>query len=504
MTQILRDYQSRAERQTCTQWEAGHRSVCLVCPTGGGKTTIGAALCAGYRRVVWVAHRKELIQQAVARLQEFGYRVGAICPGMRDDAGAPIQVGTIQTLLARGIRPEADLVVLDECHHYAPGSEHWSTFVNAYSDARIVGLTATPERRDGSTLGDVFQALVVAASYSELLAAGHLAQCVVYAPPPDKASSGWSIDPVTAYQKFASGTLAFAFFDRVARATEWERAFCLAGIPARTIDGKTSASDRDSILASFAQGATHVACNVATMTEGVDIPAAATCILARCPDHASTFLQMVGRVLRPHPSKPHALLLDIVDATSRHGYPTEDREYSLTGKAITRASKSLVRRCAECMAMFPISLGACPLCGWVPPVPKPADVRIYDAGLQRVYAGADTPAHAKQAELDRLLMLAKRRSIGLWWVVREFKKLFGTEPSLRHLATGDKRAEYDALRAKGAAKGWKPGAAGHQYKAIFGEWPPRAWQALPIQRKPELVGAVIDRIMAPPAEEFPW
>jgi DNA repair protein RadD len=483
MMQELRDYQFRSVRQCREQWAAGRRAVCLVCPTGGGKTTIGAALALDAGQVVWVAHRRELIAQAVDRLRSFGLHVGAICPGQPRDDAAPVQVGTIQTLLARDIRPPAALVVLDECHHYASASEHWHSFLGAYGDAKLLGLTATPERRDGSPLGDIFDSLVVAASYSELLAAGHLAPCVVYAPPPDEAKSGWSCDPVTAYTKFSPGTLAFAFFDRVARSNEWERAFSLAGVQARTVDGKTPDKDRARYLDQFASGQVQVLCNVATMTEGVDIPAASTCLLGRCPEHASTYLQMVGRVLRPFPGKPHALLLDIVDATSRHGYPTEDREYSLTGKAITRAAKSDVRRCAECMAMFPSSLLACPLCGWSPPKPKPPDVRICDAGLRLVYQGADTKDEHKAAELERLVMVAKRRSIGLWWVQREYKKLFGAEPSLRSLPDDAKRAEYEALRVVQRAKGFKPGFVSVRYKQLFGSWPPREWAMAPLHQE---------------------
>jgi superfamily II DNA or RNA helicase len=483
MSQTLRDYQARGCRQTREHWDTGHRSVCFVSPTGSGKTTCGTEFVGGFRRSVWVAHRKELIAQAVERLELAGHRVGAVCPGMRDDAAAPVQVGTIQSFLARGLRPDADLMVFDEGHHHVPASEYWHTFAGAYQHAKQVFLTATPERRDGSPMGDVCSEMVVAASYSELLAAGHLAPCVVYAPPRDKASSGWACDPVQAYQQFAPGTMAFAFFDRVARSTEWERAFCLAGVNARTIDGKTKDKDRDRYLEDFAAGLVRVLCNVATMTEGVDIPAAATCLLARCPDHASTFLQMVGRVLRPHPSKPHALLLDLVDATARHGYPTEDREYSLTGKAIQRASKSEVRRCAECMAMYPNGLAACPLCGWVPPKPRPVEVRIYDAGLQRVYQGADTADEHKLSEYRRLRMLAKRQGYGLQFVVKEYKKLFGVEPSLRGVPEQDKRAEYDALRAVQIAKGLKPGFVGVRYKALFGAWPPREWALAPLQQR---------------------
>lgn len=471
-------------RQTREHWDAGHRSVCLVAPCGSGKTTMGAELVGGFRSAVWVAHRTELIDQAVDRLRQFGHRVGAICPDTRPDPDAPIQVGTIQTLLARGIRPPGELVVYDEFHHYAPASEEWSMFDAAYLGAKKVGLTATPERRDGSSLGDVATALVVAASYSELIAAGHLAPCVVYAPPPDKASSGWSCDPVTAYNKYAPGTLGFAFFDRVARAMEWERAFSLAGVHARTVAGKTPGAERAEILRQFAAGTVRMICNVATMTEGTDIPAAATCIMARCPAHPSLFLQMVGRVLRPHPGKPHALLLDISDATARHGYPTEDREYSLTGKAIQRASKSTVRRCAECMAMYPSTLAACPMCGWVPPAPKPVEVRIYGTELRRVYAGAETADVHKQAEFVRLHEMSKRKGWSLYFVIKEYKKLFGAEPSTADLASlpeSARRAEFDSLRILQAKRGFKPGFVGARYKAMFGTWPPREWSMAPLQ-----------------------
>jgi DNA repair protein RadD len=483
MTQTLRGYQTRTVRQTLEQWASGHRAVCVVAPCGAGKTTIGSAIAQGFRRVIWAAHRRELVKQAAERLRSYGLYVGIIAPGERADSSAPVQVGTIQTLLARDIRPDADLVVLDECHHFSSTAEYWSSFLAAYPSTKILGLTATPERRDGSPLGDIFDALVVAASYSELIEQGYLAPCVVYAPPPDKASSGWSCDPVMAYTKYAPGSLAFAFFDRVARSTEWERAFCLAGINARTIDGKTPAAERAETLRQFSAGMVRVLCNVACLTEGTDVPAATTCIMARCPDHSSLFLQIVGRILRTHPGKTHALLLDISDATSRHGYPTEDREYSLTGKAIQRASAASVRRCGECMAMFPNGLGACPMCGWVPPKPKPVEVRIYGAELQRVYAGADTPEPAKAAEFDRLLDLIKRKGLSLYFAIKEYRKLFGADPpqsALRALPESVRRAEYEALRATQQTCGFKPGFVGARYKSMFGVWPPREWGMAPI------------------------
>ncbi len=146
MTVTLRSYQLRAVAHVRDRWARGITRVCLVAPTGSGKTTMGAAL-ARDRRVLWLAHRRELIDQAATRLRDQeGLRVGVICPGFTPDLFAPVQVCTIQTALAREIRPEADLVIADECHHYAKSNETWASFLDAYADKLHLGLTATPER----------------------------------------------------------------------------------------------------------------------------------------------------------------------------------------------------------------------------------------------------------------------------------------------------------------------------------------------------------------------
>src|SRR5882724_766107 len=102
----LRRYQTRTIERVELLWKLGIQSVCLASPTGSGKTTMGAALARG--RCVWVAHRRELITQAAERLQSEGLDVGVICPDVAPRPDAPIQVGTIQTLLARNVRPPAD------------------------------------------------------------------------------------------------------------------------------------------------------------------------------------------------------------------------------------------------------------------------------------------------------------------------------------------------------------------------------------------------------------
>lgn len=429
---------------------------------------MGAELCLGPGRVIWVAHRTELVQQAAERLRASGLCVGEIRPCAPYEPLLPVQVGTIQTLLARELRPQAELVVLDECHHYALGTELWSTFAAEYPNALLLGLTATPERQDGSPLGDVFSGLVVAASYSELLLDGYLCPCHVYAPEPGKGSSSdWGMDPVEAYNRFAPGTRAIAFFDRVARATEWAEKFGSALV----VSGDMPADERAKALASFRRGDTRVLCNVAVLTEGVDLPEAETVILGRRPTHASLFLQIVGRVLRPSVGKPHATLIDLVDATSEHGYPTDDREYSLDGEAITRSAKSDTRRCQECLAIYPRSNPACPQCGAVPVVQPPPQIKIWSSTLALVYDGANTRAEHKHQEWLRL----KSLGFGLIWSLREYGKLFGSSPPAGSITEEDKRREFFQLKEFAQKRGYKPGYAAARFKEAFGKWPPRHW-----------------------------
>jgi len=473
---VLRDYQVRAVRRVHEEW-ARHRAVCLVAPTGSGKTTMGVAALREAVRVVWVAHRRELVAQAATRLREDGLHVGTLCPGMPLDVAAPVQVGTIQTLLAGGHAPPADLVVLDEAHHYAPAARHWSSFAAAYRSARILGLTATPERQDGSPLGDVFSGLVEAATYSELIRAGHLVDCAVYRPSASEVQRGWARDPVSAYTEDGAGGTGFFYVDRVARAEEWADRFVEAGITAEVIAGVTPQDLRADRLSRLSAGSLRIVANVYTMTEGVDVPSAKVVIMGRLPGCAGAYLQMCGRVLRPWPGKTQAILLDISGASYQWGLPTMDRVYTLDGKVgILPADKSTTRTCLECGHVYARSLEACPKCGVEAPKQELPDVQIYSAALRLVYRGSATASEHKQAEYARLRSLARHKGWSLSWVVREYGKLFREEsPDLRDVSESEWRREHASLMELALQRGYKSGWVGHRYKALAGMWPPRSW-----------------------------
>jgi DNA repair protein RadD len=154
---VLRDYQVSAVEQLRAAFgvlEADRRRVLLVSPVGSGKTRLGAEIARlkvknWGKKVLWIAHRTELIDQAASALTACGLSVGAIAAGssLPPQPFAPVQVASIQTLAARGRVPEADMVIWDEAHHAS--AKTYADLFAQYAAAQHVGLTATPERADG-------------------------------------------------------------------------------------------------------------------------------------------------------------------------------------------------------------------------------------------------------------------------------------------------------------------------------------------------------------------
>jgi DNA repair protein RadD len=356
----LRDYQNAALGKAREYLALGRRKVLIVMPTGGGKTCTAAEACRQHvndgGRVLWVAHRRELIKQGRATLERYGMRVGAF--GL--NSSAPVQVESIQSLVHPKRRevPAATLVVADEAHHLL--AEEWRKLAEMYRDALLIGLTATPERGDGQPLGDIFDALVVAAQMSELIAMHELDPSVGLVPcdvkrPEHDDGTPWVLrsdeiaqHPVDAYQAFANGERAIVFAPNVPAAREFSDAFNAAGIPSDLVHSKMPKDERDSVLKLFERGELRVVCNVNILSEGFDDPGCSICILARGCDHAGFYLQMVGRVMRPFPGKTRAILVDLRGVSYIHGLPAVDREFQLEGVAIKAVEVEEEKHCPLC------------------------------------------------------------------------------------------------------------------------------------------------------------
>lgn len=399
----LRDYQEQARATNESLLANGALSICTVAPTGAGKGEIAKSLVLP-GRTVWLCHRDDLLNQTVTR-------VAGACPVM-----------SIPTLARRGVPSDFERVLIDECHHSE--SEQWRKVIRGFGDIPKLGFTATPERSDGKPLGDTFQRLVIAASYSQLLAAGHLAPCRVFAPTKD-IDRGLAQDPVKAYFKYAPGKRGFCFVSTVKQGERFRDAFIAAGVPAELITGKTPGLIRKDMLARLESGETRILVNCTTLTEGIDAPYAEVCILARRCAHVGLYLQIVGRILRTYPSKEYGILIDLVGAVKRHGLPTMDREYSLEGTAIRKAHDvPSLRQCFKCGAVMVSAERSCITCGvkFVPGIHKPP--RVLNVELAEVYAGSETPLDAKQAELIRMLTRGDR----LTEASKKYVRLFGEKP----------------------------------------------------------------------------
>lgn len=274
---ILRDYQTAVVKRVEAACATGLRRILVVLPTGGGKTIIMAQIILDYLAsgggVLVLAHRRELIAQNSAKLHAAGADHGIIQAGFPTRPGERVQVASVQTLHARAVRtaaidmPPATLVIVDEAHHVR--ARTYRQILDAYPDATVIGLTATPCRSDGRGLGAVFQAIVEGPSVAELIATGFLVPTRVYAPSvPDlagvKVERGDYVerqlaarmddakligDVVTHWHRLADRRRTVVFATGVAHSLHLRDEFRRSGVLAEHIDGETPIEERASRIA---------------------------------------------------------------------------------------------------------------------------------------------------------------------------------------------------------------------------------------------------------------
>jgi superfamily II DNA or RNA helicase len=421
----LRDYQVRAIDLVRGEYRRGRRAVLLVLPTGAGKTATASQLIAWAvargRRCLFLVHRREIVLDTHRRLVAAGVACGVVMAG-EASVDAPVQVCSVQTLVAREQHPPADLLVWDEAHHCA--AETYREIRAQYPSAWHLGLTATPERSDGAPLGDAFEALVAPISVAELVEAGHLAPIDVIAPP-TRLQSAIGATPADAWREHGGGRPAVIFTGTIAESRE-----CVAAIGERAahIDGSTPRRERDEILRRFERGDLDVVSNCAVLTEGWDSARAEVCVLARGCGSLPVYLQTIGRVRRTGGNAAkRCLLLDLAGAAHEHGMPDEDREWSLTeGQAKRRSDREALSTCLHCGAVSRYaSRGArCRRCGQ----PWPEAERVEVRRQQLAAVVASSTRREREAELERLRQIARARGYKDGWIGVRFKEKFGFWP----------------------------------------------------------------------------
>lgn len=448
MSDILRDYQAAALEELRGHLRAGLKRLVLVAPTGSGKTTIAAKMVEGAvarsKRVLFVAHRKELIDQAHARISSHGIEAGIIMadhPLKRPDL--PVQVASIQTLARRERWPECELIIIDEAHHAA--AQSYKRLFDTYPNAWFIGLTATPWRLDGKGLSPTFQQVVVASTPAKLIEQGHLCDYAGFKYQAAKLDGiktrggdydqeeleGAVIDAALlgnvaeewAAHASAMKTIVFAVSIKHAELLA-ERFRNVTAEDVETIDHHMNKAEREATLARVRSGETRVIINVGILGEGVDIPDLECAVLARPTKSLALYLQQVGRVMRPAPGKPRARLHDHGRLVERHGLPDQDRDYSLETDRKRQPPVAQLRTCPQCFAVFPPA-PVCPECGYVFEVKERRDTsEDGNAVAVDIRAGRKS----REAFLLELEQTAIARGYNPGWVVHQHDKRFPGHP----------------------------------------------------------------------------
>jgi superfamily II DNA or RNA helicase len=350
---VMRPYQQAARDAVYAKWN-DHRSVLLVLPTGTGKTyTAGEILRerAKAGRILWLAHRSELLDQACDTLRD---RIGLGCELEKAESranvygglfgGEPVVVASVQTL--RGKRLERwpaesfATVVIDEAHHAA--ARGYRDIAAHFRSAKLLGLTATPDRGDGVGLGSVFDVCAYEYEIRTAIREGYL--CPILQKQIECASLDIS-DVKTVAGDLAQGELekrlkmdevlhqiaaplvreagtrpTIVFTAGVAQAHALVDV--LAGYApvgrAQAIDGTTPNEVRAERIAAFRSGEVQFLINCAVLTEGFDAPETGCVAMARPTKSRSLYAQCIGRGLRPHPSKTDCLVLDFSGNAGKH------------------------------------------------------------------------------------------------------------------------------------------------------------------------------------------
>lgn len=376
----FRPYQQIAIDTARARIGAGIKRILINAATGAGKTIIAAGITqravSKGKRVLFLAHRRELIEQCAAKLQEAGVlNFGIIMARNRMvNHLAPVQIASVQTLLRREL-PPVDIIIIDEAHR-ANARSYLSILAN-YANAVVLGLSATPERLDGKGLDDIFDDLVVVETIPNLIDQGFLVRPRCFIGPTanldgvrtrrgdyDEQQLAERMDRpklvgdiIANWQRMANGCRTVVFAANVNHAQHIAEEFWAAAVPAAVISGDTPIPEREAILADWRSGALKVVANVYVLCEGFDMPELECCILARPTQSLSLYLQMAGRIMRPAAAKRGALLLDHAGCCKTHGQPHIHREWSLESMTPKRkrdrekAAGNLLE-CGDCHLAF--------------------------------------------------------------------------------------------------------------------------------------------------------
>lgn len=340
----LRPYQEEAKQAVFAQWEGSVNRTLLVLPTGCGKTIVFAKIaeecvCQG-KRVLILAHRGELLDQAADKIRK---STGLGCALEKAESSCigswfRIVVGSVQTMmrekrLGQFSDDYFDTIIIDEAHHCI--SDSYQRVLKHFPEAKVLGVTATPDRGDMRDMGEYFESIAYEYTLQKAIKEGYLSPIRALTLPLKmdltgvgisagdfKAGDlGTALDPyldqiAEEMKNYCADRKTVVFLPLVKTSQKFRDVLCEHGFRAAEVNGESS--DRTEILQAFDRGDYNVLCNSMLLTEGWDCPSVDCVVVLRPTKVRSLYSQMVGRGTRLFPGKDHLLLLDFLWHTERH------------------------------------------------------------------------------------------------------------------------------------------------------------------------------------------
>lgn len=340
----LRPYQIEAKNAIQQQWASGVLKTLLVLPTGTGKTIVFSKLTEDCvrdgERVLILAHRGELLDQAAEKMVQATGLGCAVEKAEKTclDSWYRVVVGSVQSLmrekrLAQFPVDYFNTIIIDEAHHCI--SDSYQRVLRHFDQAKVLGVTATPDRGDMRNLGQYFESLAYEYTLPRAIKDGYLCKIKAQTIPLKlditsvgtqagdyKAGDlGTALDPylhqiADEMTKYCADRKTVVFLPLIKTSQKFRDILESKGFRAAEVNGDSK--DRAEILASFEAGQYDVLCNSMLLTEGWDCPAVDCIVVLRPTKIRSLYAQMVGRGTRLFPDKDHLLLLDFLWHTSRH------------------------------------------------------------------------------------------------------------------------------------------------------------------------------------------
>ena len=340
----MRPYQQAAREAVHREWDEGRNRTLLVLPTGCGKTIVFAKITEDEvrsgSRVLILAHRGELLQQAADKLERTSGLKCAVEKAEQTCLGEwyRVTVGSVQTLmrqkrLAQCPANYCHTIIIGEAHHAI--SDSYQVILDHFSDAHVLGVTATPDRGDKQNLGKVFDSLAYEYTLPQAIHEGYLTPIRAltvpvqidfthvgtaagdYKPGDIATALDPYLDQIAAEMaKYCADRKTVVFLPLVKTSQKFRDMLCRHGFRAAEVNGESD--DREQVLQDFSDGKYNVLCNSMLLTEGWDCPEVDCVVVLRSTKVRALYCQMVGRGTRLAEGKDHLLLLDFLWNTEKH------------------------------------------------------------------------------------------------------------------------------------------------------------------------------------------